>query len=109
MTDNKKDQRRYHRFNAAGGSEVVLLDESGKTMRRAGESLNMSVGGLLISTNEKLPLGATVLLKLNLDEPAERKFEAFGRISRISERSDGGYDIAVTFEAVEGKESAELL
>ncbi len=109
MADETDDKRRHHRFSAAGESEVVLLDESGKAVSKPGRSLNMSVGGLLLKTNEKLPLGAMVLLKLDLDEPAESTLEAVGKISRISERSDGGYDIAVNFEAVVTEDAAVLL
>jgi hypothetical protein len=109
MEKESKDRRRHHRFGTAGSSEILLLDEGGKAVRRSGESLNMSVGGLLLKTSEKLPLGATVLLKLDLDEPSEWKLEAIGKISRVNEHKGGGFDIAISFEAAQAEEAAVLL
>jgi hypothetical protein len=109
MTEGEKDRRRHHRFGAAGKSEIVLLDENGKAVKRSGKSLNMSVGGLLLHTAEKLPLGATVLLKLDINEPSEGKLEAVGVVTRVTEHPGGGYDIAINFEGAQIEDTAALL
>ena len=110
MTEEKRE---YRRFPAAAVVEIRLEGQSGDAAEPA-ESLNVSSGGLLLSANEKLPIGDRVALRLDLDSAGElvkgsephglpaggRIIEASGRVVRVKGAPEIGFEIAIAFENI---------
>ena len=85
------------------------------------ESLNLSVGGLLLNTSLDLYVGALVKIKLRLDEISAFKPEvgsdrsveepdlvAVGEVVRISGDHEIGFEVAVKFVAIHEGDVAAL-
>ena len=114
MSENEwTEKRRFKRFPAEGILEIVVLDKESakKAIRRPAKSLNMSVGGVLLTTEQEIPVDTAVLLKLDFamvtGSPNKRIIEAVGRVARGG-KTDKGYEIGVCFEGV-SEDDAEAL
>jgi hypothetical protein len=82
------DRRRTIRFPVKEEVKYRVIHKSSR-IGGAGRTLNMASGGLLFTTEEKLPIGRTVEVAVNwparLDGVCPLKFVATGRVIR----SDG--------------------
>lgn len=82
------DRRRTIRFPVNEEVKYRVIHKSSR-ISGAGKTLNMASGGLLFTTEEKLPIGRTVEVAVNwparLDGVCPLKFVATGRVIR----SDG--------------------
>ncbi len=121
-----KEKRVFRRIPAAAVLEVFLIEDASGIManapRRKAESLNISAGGVLLSTDIRLPVGTRVGLKLDLDsiysmnadwqpgeghEPAQA-IEAVGKVVRVKGADEIGYEIALAFDELTGKNAKVL-
>ena len=116
-----EDKRKYRRFPAAAIVEIRLEGDPNDVAAPA-ESLNVSSGGLLLSANEKLPIGGLVRLRLDLDSAYElnegierngspgggRIIEATARVVRTKGAPEIGYEIAIAFEQIDPRDAEAL-
>ena len=99
------EKRRFKRFPAEGVIEIVVLDKDSakRAISRPAMSQNMSVGGVLLTTDKEIPVDSTVLLKLDFamvtGSSQKRIIEAVGRVARGG-ATEKGYEIGVCFEGV---------
>ena len=79
------DRRRTTRFPVCEELRYRVLHKS-SPVSGVGKTLNIGSGGILFSTEQKLPLGRTVELSVNwpvrLDGTCPLKFVAIGRVVR---------------------------
>ena len=69
---------------------------------------NISAGGLLFVSNELLPLGSILELKIPLPD-GDRPIQCLARVLRVEEIiAEKTYDIAVCFLDISGAERARL-
>jgi len=104
--EKQEEKRRFKRFPSEGIIDIVVLDksEANDLIRSKAKSVNMSVGGVLLCTDQEIPAGKSVLMKLDIDLGSglgsDRVVEAVGRVVRSQRSKDSGYEIAVCFEGV---------
>jgi c-di-GMP-binding flagellar brake protein YcgR len=120
------EKRIFHRIPAAAVLEIFLIEKSNgdrsSAQKRRAESLNISAGGILLSTDIALPVGMQVGLLLDLEsihrmnvgwraeeghEPAPA-IEAIGRVVRVKGAEEIGYEIALAFDEMNGKDAQVL-
>jgi diguanylate cyclase (GGDEF)-like protein len=107
-----------------GKNQVHLYGESRRSFQRVQASLegrlslvasdshpfttlNVSEGGLLLSTGRVLPVGALLDVALSLDDGAS-VVQASGRVIRVEEKTGGKYDAAVRLIDISSRDQALL-
>jgi hypothetical protein len=81
-----RNLRRWHRFNIDDEASVVLYPEKLLTFmglgrsNRAKAAINLSEGGVLVRTTEKIPKGTRVRLTISIEKFGDR-FECVGEVS----------------------------
>ena len=84
------DRRGTTRFPVREELRYKVLQNKAPAINGVGHTLNMGSGGLLFTTEEKLPLGRTVEISVNwparLDGTCPLKFVAVGRVVRTEPR-----------------------
>jgi hypothetical protein len=82
----KADRRGTIRFPLSEDLTYKVLNPRAATITGVGKTLNIGSGGILFSTEEKLPMGRTVELAVNwparLGGTCPLKFVAMGRVVR---------------------------
>ncbi len=80
------DRRGTRRFPLCEEVKYRLLHSKATNITGAGKTLNIASGGILFTTEQKLPLGRMVELSVNwparLDGTCALKFVAVGRVVR---------------------------
>jgi c-di-GMP-binding flagellar brake protein YcgR len=120
------EKRLFRRIPAAAVLEVFLIEKTNGDMRsapkRKAESLNISAGGILLSTDIALPVGMQVGLVLDVESvyrmnPDRRiedsrgqppVIEAVCRVVRVKGAEEIGYEIALAFESVKDGDAEAL-
>ncbi|HXH28544.1 MAG TPA: diguanylate cyclase, partial [Candidatus Polarisedimenticolia bacterium] len=98
-----ESRRSFQRVQASleGRLSLVATDSHPFT------TLNVSEGGLLLSTQRALPVGALLDVALSLDDGAN-VVQASGRVIRIEEKPEGKYDAAVRLIDISSRDQALL-
>ena len=120
------EKRVFRRIPASAVLELFLIEEANGTLakapRRQAESLNISAGGILLNADIRLPIGMRVGLKLDLesiysmnadwepdkDHETAQSIEAIGKVVRVKGAEEIGYEIALAFDDMSGKDAKVL-
>jgi Tfp pilus assembly pilus retraction ATPase PilT len=110
----KDDRRAYLRLDRSVNVRYKTLDTRNETIKRRIEAEQMSVtknlsaGGTLFISEEALPIGSIIDIKVELPDSAEA-IEALAKVVRVEERyEEKGYDIAVCFLDLTGSQRTRL-
>jgi hypothetical protein len=114
-----KEKRRFRRTPAAAAIEVFPVGPSvsEEPPILEAESLNLSPGGVLLSVDDEIPVGARVGLRLDIDSVytlnvdweavdvditgKRHKLGLVGKVVRTKGAPELGWEVAISFEDVE--------
>jgi hypothetical protein len=96
MGSNKREQERLSTRNFL--DYVVLADDGTPVARGLGRTLNVSSGGLLMETADRVDLGRTLLVTLGL---GEEMVEISGRVTRSAPSTAELYATGIEFAPVD--------
>ncbi len=119
------ERRKFTRVAASAVLEIMQIDRADPELASdrytPAESLNLSVGGLLLTTDLELDIGALVKMKLRLSEisafkPAKERdrsgeapdLVAVGEVVRVRGAREIGFEVAVRFVAIHDGDVAAL-
>jgi len=110
----RAEERSYQRLNSKVNLRYKVFKSQGELLRRGftpeqlGVTKDISAGGLLLFSDEVLPLGS--ILELNLELPnAGESIECLARVVRVEEiEEEKNYHIAVCFLDITGAQRARL-
>lgn len=88
------ERRRHPRFRRGG----VVFFAGGGTSYAKGQLLDLSVGGLRLTTRERLAVGMEVCLGLLLD--ASRGALVVSALVQRCEKTEGGFEAGLTFTSL---------
>lgn len=96
--DSKKipsERRRFVRIESLNLlSYSLCVDDKIESYGQMGRTLDVSLGGLLIQTNETFPIGTILEIKIGIKENIIR---VLGRIVHSREVDEGLYDLGIEF------------
>jgi len=91
----EKEKRRHQRIEYTGEAEITLLNEDGTEGKTfTSQLLDMSSGGVLFFSEEKLGLNIMVKMKISLITGI---MDAIVRTARVMENKDSGFNIGAYF------------
>ena len=106
MTEN---QRSFFRIDAAVAVVVRRLDSDGSEWDEfTGETVDLSAGGVLLTSHDFVPQGHCVEVTLHSDSPP-LELVGRGRVVRSWRRSTGSWLSGVCFERLNAHAERELL
>lgn len=118
--------RQFKRIPSAAIFEIVAVDDSNSSQKSGektdAESLNMSAGGVMFSSDIKFEKGAVLKIKIKLAESHEMNpgwdkkelesevpvLDVVGTVVRVVGAEEIGYDIAVEFTTINPKQQEAL-
>ncbi|MDD5194408.1 MAG: ATPase, T2SS/T4P/T4SS family [Candidatus Omnitrophica bacterium] len=109
------DKRIYNRLDSKVNLHYTLIkpedaiDKKGFALDRYGQTANISAGGLLFISDEKIDIGSIIEMHLELPDGSEKPIECLARVVRIEEiEPEHKYNIAVCFLDITGTERGRL-
>lgn len=92
------EKRRSPRYKFLGPIEYKRLDDSSAGFQYNAQCKNISMGGMLFTTDQKLPVSTAILIKLQMfiGEPESNALLLRSEVVGCKETS-GGYDIKAVF------------
>ncbi len=127
MTFESSDEKRaFKRVPAAAVMEIRPLESAELILEQdalaPAETLNLSSGGLLFSTDQELEVGSLISIKLRLDsiydlnvewqrdgeDQGEQSLMAIGKVIRVKGAPEIGYEVGIRFEGISEKDAAAL-
>ena len=97
MAEQQDERRQYRRVNAEVHVSVQKHDtEMRDISTEEGKSRNLSAGGILLHHENPLEVPSYIIVSFSLPDSSE-KLDFIGKVVRIEEIPQGGYEIGIMF------------
>lgn len=109
---NRLQKRQYFRVdtNVPATSEYKVGDHGQELTRLlSGMVRNLSANGALIELDEPLKALDRIKLHIELPPPQDKKITCIGKVVRLDQKENGGYEVAMHFPEVDDRSRESLI